>query len=77
MKSLDSRNVKFSENVKWKCTWKCKIYSQYAIFYIFDPPEKSVFELMTNLKSSFSESGPLGSVHVPQKPIFLFKFSNF
>ena len=31
---------------------------------------------MTNLKFSFSESG-LGSVHIPPKPIFLFKFSNF
>ena len=31
---------------------------------------------MTNLKFSFSESR-LGSVHIPPKPIFLFKFSNF
>ena len=31
---------------------------------------------MTNLKFSFSGSGP-GSVHIPQKPIFLFQFSNF
>ena len=45
-------------------------------FSRFWPPEKSVFELMTNLKFSFSESGP-GSVHIPPKPIFLFKFSNF
>ena len=31
---------------------------------------------MANLKFSFSESG-LGSVHIPPKPIFLFKFLNF
>ena len=42
----------------------------------FWPPEKSVFELMTNLRFSSSESGP-GGVHIPLKPIFLLKFSNF
>ena len=31
---------------------------------------------MTNLKLSFSESGP-GSVHIPTKPTFLFTFLNF
>ena len=31
---------------------------------------------MTNLKLSFSESGP-GSFHIPTKPTFLFKFLNF
>ena len=31
---------------------------------------------MTNLKFSFSVSGP-GSVHIPPKPIFLFQCSNF
>ena len=31
---------------------------------------------MTNLKFSFSESRP-GSVHIPLKPIFLFKLLNF
>ena len=31
---------------------------------------------MTNLKFSFSESGP-GTVHIPQKPLFLFKVSTF
>ena len=40
-----------------------------ATFYILDTHEKSVFELMTNLKFSFFESGP-GSVHIPPKPIF-------
>ena len=45
-------------------------------FSCFWPPEKPVFELMTNLKFSISESWP-GSVHIPPKPIFLFKFSNF
>ena len=40
------------------------------------PPEKAVFELMRNLKFIFSQSRP-GSVHVPPKPILLFKFSNF
>ena len=44
-------------------------------FFVFGPNEKSVFELMTNLKFSFSGSGP-GSVHIPPKPIFLFQFSN-
>ena len=44
--------------------------------FVIDPPEKSVFELLTNLKFSFSESGP-GNVHIPPKPIFLLKFSNF
>ena len=44
-------------------------------FFRFWPPEKSVFELTTNLKFSFSESGA-GSFHIPQKPIFLFKFLN-
>ena len=42
----------------------------------FWPPEKSVFELMTNGRFSFSESGP-GRVHTPPKPVFSFKFSNF
>ena len=40
------------------------------------PPKKSVFELITNLKFSFSESGP-GSDHISPKPIFLFKLPNF
>ena len=53
----------------WNLVGKCN-------FLCIWPPEKSVFELMTNLKFSFSESGP-GSVHIPPKPIFLFKFSNF
>ena len=39
-------------------------------FFVFDPPEKSIFELMINWKNSFSESGP-GRVHIPLKPIFL------
>ena len=45
-------------------------------FLRFWTTEKSVFELMTNLKFSLSEGGP-GSVHIPPKPIFLFEFSNF
>ena len=45
-------------------------------FFTFLNPKKSVFELMTNLKFNFPESRP-GSVPVAQKPIFLFKFSNF
>ena len=45
-------------------------------FTFLTPPEKSVFELMTSLKFSFSESGP-GGAHIPSKPIFLFKFLNF
>ena len=45
-------------------------------FLRFWTSEKSVFKWMTNLKFIFSESG-LGSVHIPPKPIFLFKFSNF
>ena len=36
-------------------------------FLGFWSPQKSVFELMTNLKFSFSESGP-GSVHISPKP---------
>ena len=36
------------------------------------PLEKSVFELIANLKFSFSEIGP-GNAHIPLKPIFLFK----
>ena len=47
-----------------------------AFFPHFWPLEKCVFELMTNLKFSFSES-VTGSVHIPPKPAFLFKFSNF
>ena len=54
-------NVTFSVKMQFSCFW---------------PPEKFVFELMTNLKFIFSESGP-GSVHIPRKPIFLSKFSNF
>ena len=38
-------------------------------FFMFWPPEKFVFELMTNLKFSFSESGP-GSVHIAWKISF-------
>ena len=45
-------------------------------FFMFLTPEKSVFELMANLKFSFSESG-LESVYIAQKPIFLFKFQAF
>ena len=36
----------------------------------------NIFGLMANLKFSFSESWPR-SVHIPPKPKFLFKFSNF
>ena len=61
LKACLPENVKFSVKIQ---------------FFSFWPPEKSIFELMTNLKFSFSESGP-GSVHIPPKPIFLFKFSNF
>ena len=64
MKLLDSQ----VDPKMWNSVSKCNFLSW--------PPEKSVFELMTNLKFSFSESGP-GSVHIPPKPIFLFKFSNF
>ena len=53
----------------WNLVSKCN-------FLRFWHPEKSVCELMTNLKFGFSESGP-EIVHIPQKPIFLFKFSNF
>ena len=52
----------------WNLASKCN-------FLLSQPPEKSVFELMANVKFSFSESGP-GSVHIPPKPIFLFKFSD-
>ena len=45
-------------------------------FLHFWTPEKSIFELMTNLKFSFSESGP-GSVHIPPKPIFHLSFQTF
>ena len=45
-------------------------------FLHFCHPEKSVFELMTNLKFSFSESGP-GSVPIPPKPIFYLTFWTF
>ena len=38
-----------------KLTQKCEVSKQ---FFWFWPTEKSVFELMTNLKFSFSESGP-------------------
>ena len=41
-------------------------------FFMFLTSWKSI----TYLKFSFSECGP-GSVHIPPKPIFLFKFSNF
>ena len=53
----------------WSLVSKCN-------FLRFWPPEKSAFKLMTNLKFSFSESGP-GSVHIPPKSIFLITFSNF
>ena len=33
------------------------------VFFGFWPPEESVFEWMTNLKFSFSQSGP-GSVNI-------------
>ena len=56
-----TKNVKFSVKMQFLHIW---------------PPEKSVFELMTKLKFSFSQTEP-GSVHIPPKPIFLFKFSNF
>ena len=49
----------------WHLVSKCN-------FLCFWSPEKSAFELMTNLKFSFSESGP-GSVHILPKPTF----SNF
>ena len=45
------------------------------IFFTFLTPWKC-FQVMTNLKFNFSESGA-GSVHILPKPIFLFKFSNF
>ena len=45
-------------------------------FFTFLTPEKSAFDLMTNLKFSFSQSGP-GKVQILPKPIFLFKFSKF
>ena len=64
MKLLDSQVAQKMWNLVSQCN-----------FLEFWPPEKSVFELMTNLRFSFSESGP-GSVHVPPKPIFV-KFSNF
>ena len=41
-------------------------------FFMFLTSWKS----MTYLKCSFSECGP-GIVHIPPKPIFLFKFPNF
>ena len=44
-----------------------------VIFLCFWPPEKSVFELMRNLKFSFSESGP-GSVHILQNQYFHLSF---
>ena len=65
MKLLDSQ----VDPRLWNLASKCN-------FLHFWPPEKSVFELMTSLKFSFSESGP-GSVHIPVKAIFLFNFSNF
>ena len=52
----------------WNLVSKCN-------FLHFWPPEKSVFKLILNLKFSFSKSGP--GVHIPSKPVFLFKFSNF
>ena len=42
----------------------------------FWPPEKSVFELMTNLRFSSSESGP-GGVHIPQNQYFYLSFQTF
>ena len=53
----------------WNLLSKCN-------FLCFWPPEKFVFELMTNLKFSFSENEP-GSVYIRPKPLFIFKFSNF
>ena len=61
MKLLDSQ----VDPKMWNLVSKCNILR-------FWPPEKSIFELMANLKFSFSESGP-GSVHIPPKPIILFK----
>ena len=59
----------------WSAYAKFSVKMQ--IFYIsFWSPEKFIFELMTNLKFSFCESTP-GSVYIPPKPIFLFKFVNF
>ena len=39
-------------------------------------PEKSIFELMANLKFSFSESGP-GSVHILPNQYFYWSFQTF
>ena len=66
---------KFNDDLKACLPEKVK-FSVKIQFFSFWPPEKSIFELMTNLKFSFSESGP-ESVHIRPKPIFLFKFSNF
>ena len=57
------QNFQFEPKM-WNLVSKCN-------FLRFWPPQKSVFELMTNLKFSFSVSAP-GSVHNPPKPIFLF-----
>ena len=65
LKLLDSQVDLKMWNLMSKCNFSC-----------FWPPEKSVFELMANLKFSFSESG-LKSVYIAQKPIFLFKFQAF
>ena len=49
----------------WKLLSKCNVLR----FWL---TEKSIFELMANLKFSISESGP-GSVHIALKPLKVFK----
>ena len=58
------------EVIRLQVDWKMWNFVPKFNFLSSWPPEKSLFQLMVNLKFSFSESGP-GSVHMPPKPIFL------
>ena len=70
---IDKHVLKLSDSEvdpkMWNLVSKCS-------FLRFWPPEKSNFELIINLKFSFSKSGPR-SVHISLKPILLFRFSDF
>ena len=62
-----NRLPSWPENVKFRVKMQC--------IHLW-PPEKSVFELMRNLKFSFSESEP-GSVHIFPKPNFYLSLQTF
>ena len=56
-----TKNDKFSVKIKFFTLWL---------------PEKSIFELMTNSKLSFTKIGAI-IFHIPSTPMLLFKYLNF